>query len=66
MEPDSTTSLSRDDGDAKNAPSEKDVSSGSPSKCMFCDKMLSKEEYLSHFKVRIFALYFINILYLTD
>ena len=56
MEPDSTTSVSREDGDRENVFSKKDISLAPSSKCMFCDKdkMLTKDEYLAHFKVRVY------------
>ena len=50
MEQDLVTSVPRDEREAH---SRKDVSLGSPSKCLFCDRMLTKDEYLTHFKVRI-------------
>ena len=47
MEPDSTTSVSKGDGDSRNGASKKDVSSGSASKYIFCDHRLTKDEYLT-------------------
>ena len=47
MEPDSTTSVVS----AEPADERKEVSMDSSSKCLFCEKDLSKDEYLTHLKV---------------
>ena len=63
MEPDSTTSVVS----AEPADERKEVSMDSSSKCLFCEKDLSKDEYLTHLKVSntsiILEQYYLHLLF---